>query len=265
MFCCSKLSSQNCNAFLMAGDTLQFRACKIAERANRYYQYSREYQVTLDSALMVCPYFSYGYRAKSTAYLKSGDFVRWKRLIDEAVKYNTKEFLAYRAWCRYQFFRDYTGAIADLEWLEQLTGPLIEYSVDGNYHLTIAKGLCYKAGSNVEKAIAVISTQLEVANYEAGIFDYLHLGVLYLEASQYAKAIDALKRQEAMNNLAECQYYLALTYQLSGSSDLSYQAIRSAEQLYEKGMRLQDVYTEMQDKVYFAQILDFKNQLLSAK
>jgi hypothetical protein len=84
-------SAQNCNAFLYQKDTLQYQACLIAEDAYQYYQYSREYQEILDKAIEKCPHFSYAYRNKSTAYLKSGDFITWKYLIDKAVEYDFSE------------------------------------------------------------------------------------------------------------------------------------------------------------------------------
>ena len=123
--------AQNCNAFLYAKDTLQYEACVIAEERDGHYQYSREFQEALDKAIEKCPYFSYAYLHKSVAYLKSGDFVTWKTLIDKAVELNTKENLGYRGWCRYQFFRDYRGAIVDIELLDSLISYDIGHSAGG--------------------------------------------------------------------------------------------------------------------------------------
>ncbi|MBK7636416.1 MAG: hypothetical protein IPJ13_20715 [Saprospiraceae bacterium] len=48
-------TAQNCNAFLYQKDTLQYEGCLIAEDAYQYYQYSREYQEILDSAIKNVP------------------------------------------------------------------------------------------------------------------------------------------------------------------------------------------------------------------
>ena len=65
-------------------------ACIEAEKTEKLYQFQREFQETLDNSIKICPNFAYAYREKSTAYLKSGDFLTWKKLIDKAVD------LAYR-------------------------------------------------------------------------------------------------------------------------------------------------------------------------
>ena len=104
-------SQPNCNAFLYYGDSLRYKACKVAEKREGYYQFSKEYQAALDEAIAIDPGFAYAYEAKSTAYLKSGDFVSWIQLMDKAVA---------RGWCRYHFFKDYVGGIRDIERLDSL-------------------------------------------------------------------------------------------------------------------------------------------------
>ena len=104
---------------------MQYKACKLVENIDdKYYQFSREFQEIYDKAIEICPYFAYGYREKSVAYLKSGDFITWKELMDKAVKYDEKGNLGYRGWCKYQFFKDYYGAIEDFETLEKLVNDI---------------------------------------------------------------------------------------------------------------------------------------------
>jgi hypothetical protein len=68
----------NCKAFLYKGDTLQYKACLVIENVPEGHQFYREYHEQFDKALEICPYFSYAYKAKSTAYLKSGDFITFR-------------------------------------------------------------------------------------------------------------------------------------------------------------------------------------------
>src|SRR5690606_11486794 len=130
----------NCEVYKFSGDTLKYKACKKAMEVSGHYQFSKEYQTILDEAIKIDPTFDYAYWAKSIAYLKSGDFITWKTLIDKAVELNANEHLGYRGWCRYQFFRDYKGAIADIEKLDSLVTYDIGQSQNGTYHLNIAKG-----------------------------------------------------------------------------------------------------------------------------
>ena len=56
-------------------------------------------------ALEICPSYHPAYRAKSTAYLKTGDFITWKKLMDKAVELSPEDHLDYRGWCRFQFLK----------------------------------------------------------------------------------------------------------------------------------------------------------------
>jgi len=243
---------QNCNAYLYSGDTLQYEACLISEESAGWYQFTWEFQNPQERAVAHCPYFSHGYRHMSVAYLKSGDFINWKQLMDKAVDLEPLEHLGYRGWCRYQFFRDYEGAIADIERLDSLTRYEIGYSANGAYHLHIARGLCYKGIGQKEKAIQVIETQLALEDYTAGAFDHLHLGVLYLEVGRYEDAREQFKIQIDHNDLADNRYYYAMTLKAMG---LPYRdSLMTAKELYLADRKMFDSYTHQMDKVYLRDI-----------
>ncbi|WP_241448769.1 tetratricopeptide repeat protein [Aquimarina pacifica] len=221
-----------------------------------HYQFSKEYQTILDEAIEIDPTFDYAYWAKSIAYLKSGDFVTWKKLIDKAVEYNPKEHLGYRGWCRYQFFRDYKGAIKDIEKLDSLVDYDIGQSQNGTYHLNIAKGLCYKAIGEKKKAIEIIQKQIQLNEEEKflGTYDYLHLGVLYFETEKFEKAIDLFQKQSKTNELAENQYYLSLAYRkLDKISQYEASLVKSKE-LYIQDKKMSDPYSNPMDKIYLENI-----------
>lgn len=246
----------NCEAYKYFSDTLKYEACIKARETKGLYQFSKEYQTILDESLAIDPTFDYAYWAKSIAYLKSGDFVTWKELIDKAVEYNPKEHLGYRGWCRYQFFRDYQGAIRDIEKLDSLVDYDIGPSPNGTYHLNIAKGLCYKAIGKMDKAIKIIEGQIKL-NEETdfiGAYDYLHLGVLYLETQQFDKAIATFGKQSQSNEIAENQYYLALAYHELGNPAVFKSYLQKAKDLYLKEIRMFDPYTNPMDKIYLEQI-----------
>ncbi|MBK9270285.1 MAG: hypothetical protein IPM48_01695 [Saprospiraceae bacterium] len=251
------LSSQspNCNVYLYNKDTAQYKACKMVESVP-FYQYSRSYQERFDSALIICPYFAYAYSAKSTAYLKSGDFINWKFLIDKAVQFDSI-YLDYRAWCRYQFFRDYKGAIQDIEILEKRSkSKEIGYSAGGEYHLLVAKAMCYSALNQKHKAIEILEDLLSDTNYLVGQYDYYQLAVSYFQINDYEKAWHYCVEQNKVYELAESKYYMAKISKLKGKqleySNLKAEAIR----LYQKESYLFDPYTEHFNKVYYKTILN---------
>ncbi|WP_121666525.1 tetratricopeptide repeat protein [Mesonia aquimarina] len=252
----SVFAQPNCEAYKYYGDTLKYEACKKAMEIKGHYQFSKEYQTVLDQSIEIDPTFDYAYWAKSIAYLKSGDFVTWKKLIDKAVAYNPKGHLGYRGWCRYQFFRDYKGAIKDIEKLDSLVGYDIGQSQNGTYHLNIAKGLCYKAIEKQEKAIEIIEKQIKLNEEEdfVGAYDYLHLGVLYLETKKFEKAVETFNKQSQNNEIAENQYYLALTYQELDKPAKYKSCLEKVKELYIQGRKMYDPYSNPMDKIYLENI-----------
>jgi tetratricopeptide (TPR) repeat protein len=244
----------NCNYFLQTGDTLKFEACEVAEKRRGHYQFSKEFQIALDKSIEIDPSFAYAYRAKSVAYLKSGNFLEWKRLIDLAVKYDATQNMGYRASCRYQFFRDYAGAIADIEEFDRITTGDIGHSANGNYHLNVVRALCYKALGRKEKAIEIMETQMATEDYMIGIYDYIHLGVLYLETGNMSKARLNFERQLEYNDLAENHFYMVRVMKALGENAVAKKELDHAIVLYKKGYVLADGYVHPEDKIFWSMI-----------
>jgi len=251
----------NCEAYKYYGDTLKYKACKKAEEIKGHYQFSRIFQQKLDEAIEIDSTFAYAYKEKSVAYLKSGDFITWKLLMDKAVKFDPKDNLGYRGWCRYQFFRDYKGAINDIEKLDSLVNYDLGTGANGDYHLNITKAICYKAIGQKEKAIKIIENQLISKDYYVGLFDYFHLGVWYLESNQFKKALKAFEKQLTENDLAEVHYYTALTYKKLKDFSNYKKQLEISKTMYNEEKVLFDPYTHHFDKIY---LKDIENEIITA-
>ncbi|PRX55351.1 tetratricopeptide repeat protein [Flagellimonas meridianipacifica] len=247
-------ASPNCEAYKLYGEMSKYEACKRAEESFKYYQFTREYQEILDDALEIDSTYAYAYQAKGYAYLKSGDFLTWEKLMGKAVELEPASYLGYRGWCRYQFFRDYKGAIEDIERLESLVNGDIGFGQNGDYHLKIALALCYKALGNKTKAIEIIESQLAKEDHFIGLYDYLHLGILYLETNQFEKAMEAFEFQEKENTLAENEFYWALTWKEKGDYEKYSQHLEKSLSLYEKGRHMFDPYTHQMDRIFLSDI-----------
>lgn len=219
------------------------------------FQGLRKGQLRYDSAIQMCDKLDYAYFEKSVPYLKVGDFIEWRRIIDKAVNINPAAHLGYRGWCRYQFVRDYEGAIQDFDRLASLIGFNIGYSQNGDYHLNIVRALCYKALGQKTKAIGIIEKQLSISEYTPMIYDFLHLGVLLFETGDEDAAITNLLKSINYNDyLAEPYYYLAIIYKNQGKEELYRENIRKAKEYYTKGYRIFDRYTHPMDKIYLSDI-----------
>ncbi len=244
----------NCNIFKWNNNDSCYRACIIATEAAEY-QGWRLSQVGFEKAVDLCPILDYAYLEKSVPYLKRGDFLSWKVLIDKAVSLNPTMHLGYRGWCKYQFVRDYHGAITDIETLDSLVSYDIGRSINSDYHLVIVKALCYKAIGLKQKAIDIIETQLSQKTYSPGLYDYLHLGVLKLEAGAIKESIACFNKQIEINDyLAETYYYIALAYKHVKAFTEYKRNMEKAKAYYLKGYKRTDTYTEPMDKIYLADI-----------
>lgn len=247
-------SQDNCIVFLMEGDSCRYKACSFIQRAPSHFQLTREFHLIFDEAIEICPDYARSYRSKSVSYLKTGDFLNWKKYMDKAVELDPVKYLDYRGWCRFQFFRDYEGAIKDFERLEELTGGYdIGYSQNGDYHLAVAKGLCYKMLGEEEKALSTIESHLKNEEYQMP-YDYLHLGVLYMDNNQYDKALSAFNKQSEYNELADNQFYIAQVHESLGNKLKQVASLSTAKELYAERKFMYDVYTHAVDKVYLGQI-----------
>lgn len=249
----------NCNSF---DNESCKKACELVNLAESYQGYKQS-QVTFDRAIELCPNFDYAYREKSVPYLKRGDFITWKKLIDKAVSLNPRSNLSYRGWCKYQFLRDYKGALNDIESFEKLVGEnYIEYSQNGNYSLKIVKALCYKMLGDSNKAIKLIEAQISRKDYTPLLFDYYHLGVLYYEKGNYNKARDNFRKQIKNNDYyAEPYYYLAQIYKKQNSTHKAVLLINQAIDYYSKGKFMTDSYTNIIDKVYQKEMKNLQKNL----
>lgn len=261
LFYTMSFAQQNCNIYKWDNNMPCYEACELYSKGSGG-QGSRSSQIKYDKVMELCPTYDDAYWAKAIPYLKRGDFISWGTMIDKAVELNPTKHLGYRGWCKYQFLRDYDSAIADLEKLESMVNYDIGYCQNGDYHLTVAKALCYKGKGNSEKAIQIIEKHLENTDIFVGLFDYLHLGVLYLEKKEYKKVIELLQFQiERNEELAENYYYLALAHKGLKDYPAYKENISKALKLYQNNAGRSDPYTEPMDKIYLETIIKENEQM----
>lgn len=227
-----------------------YQACQESYKAIRYPQGSRNSQIHFDKAIEVCEDFAYAYHEKAVPYLKRGDFITWRVLMDKAVALEPEERLGYRGWCRYQFLRDYQGAIDDIERLEAIVDYDIGYAQNGDCHLIVAKALAYKGLGQKDKALNILEAFVADPEFYALPYDLLHLGVMYLEQGAFVKALNALREQNKVNpQLADNYYYLAKVYKALGNAGEARKQIEKCLSLYDQGLYRKDVYTTPMDAV----------------
>ena len=245
----------NCKVYDLAGDTACYQACQHAIKAIEIYQGLRQSQLHFDSAIMLCPTFAFAYAEKSVPYLKRGDFITWRKLINQAVALDPTSYLPVRASGSYQFLRDYEHTIADLDLLDSLINYDLGYTTNGQYNLGMIRALCHRGLGNIDTAIVLASELITQQGYTPGLYDYLHLSAMLIENGQYEAALDALTRQREINgNLAEVEFFSGLAQGGLQKFHLEKDHLFVAEQLLVKGHQMFDPYTHPPDKISIGDI-----------
>lgn len=212
----------------------------------------------LDSAIAICPGFADLYYMRAIPYLKRGEFITWKKIIDKAVENDSILYLGYRGGARFMFLRDYEGAIKDIEDLKQMGNWDIGTIYNGEYHLEVIRALSYRGIGDTLKAVSIL--QKHIDSYTIiGNYDYFHLGVMLYQLKKYDEAEKAFKRQIAIRNYyADTYYYLALVNEEQGNFPEYYSNLKRAFGFYKEGkcVRGLDSFMDYPDKVYLKQIED---------
>ncbi|MFZ4931379.1 tetratricopeptide repeat protein [Chryseobacterium sp. Mn2064] len=242
------IAQVNCNA--IEGENCK-KACELYNWASDL-QGSEESQEGFDKAIALCPDFSHAYMEKSVPYLKNGDFITWKILIDKAVDLDPKLYLGYRGWCKFQFLRDYSGAIQDLESLKQYYPEDLGRSQNGDYNLDVVRAMSYSALGQKEKATGIIEKLLATRGYVKGMFDHYQLGVMYFQQGKYDKALENFEKQSKEYNFAENIYFKSKVSKIRNKDYLDLKTL--ALKTYDEGKTMKDVYTHHFNKVYRKQI-----------
>lgn len=252
----------NCDAMFEKG-TPCYEACKRlygGRRGDRSdFQGTYESIMAFDSLIVACPGFADPYYTKAIPYLKRGEFITWKNIIDKAVERDTATYMGYRGGARFMFLRDYEGAIADIECLKTKIKWDIGYIYNGDYHLEVIRALSYRGIGETGKAISILEDFIRDNTDEVGRFAYFHLGVMYYQQGNYDKAEIALEKQISdFDYYADTYYYFALVKKAQGDNDAYLKYMNKAKDYYmqEKCLPSLDSYMDYPDKIYLQQIED---------
>lgn len=240
----------NCNVFLSEGDTTKYKACKLSEKFENYYQFDMKGISILDSCIQICPYYAFPYYEKAAIYLKSGNFLKWNLNINLSYKYDPITTLPYRASCRAKYFADYEGAIADINELDSLVNYDIGYTNQGTYHLHVWKGICYKNLEKYDIAAKIINDFIKNNPDKIGLYDYLHLGVCYQKLEMHKEALECFEKQRSKSDLAENWYYSAISFRALGKLDEFKKSFEKAQEYMNRQQTLQGSYRFLEDEIF---------------
>ncbi|WP_114822065.1 tetratricopeptide repeat protein [Chryseobacterium sp. KLBC 52] len=242
------IAQVSCNA--VEGENCK-KACGLYNWASDLQGFA-ESQEGFANALELRPDFSHGYMEKAIPFLKKGDFVTWKILIDKAVALDSQIYLGYRGRTKFQFLRDYRGSNQNLEGLKKYEPGDLGRSQDGDYNLDVVRAMSYSALGQKEKAAGIIERLLATRGYVKGMFDHYQLGVTYFELGRYDRALENFEKQSKEYDFAENIYFKSKVSKIRNKDYLDLKML--ALQTYDEGKTMKDVYTHHFNKVYRKEI-----------
>jgi tetratricopeptide (TPR) repeat protein len=242
------------------------KACKIAEIASELNQGGKYSQELFDIAISLCPDMAFAWAEKSVPYLKRGDFVTWRQLLDKAVELEPAQYLGYRAGCLFDCLRDYKNALKDLERLEKITGPpLVGHNANGDYDLNIVKAICQRELGLIDQSLLTFESYINDGekNDRIGLYDHYHYGVTLFNLKRYDESLRQFEKQTMRyESFAETYYFVGFIYDEKGDhvSARKYYEM-SMDKYTRSGYHRKDPYCIMPDQIFLSDIQKKLNNL----
>lgn len=226
-----------------------------------YLQPSYLRRAYLDSAAMVLPNEVDYVERPSYSYKKVGDHIKAMELLNKAVTMDTAQgssaTLEYRAWTYLYFYRDYEGAINDVELIEKMTGR--------PYNSCWGEPCGYQKGQALYKlkryneaidAFKLVNIEEEKKGFstDSNNMIFFYIGRCFAEMNDYDNAILYYKKSlKAADKLPETYYQLGMVYKELGNNSLAQENFIIAREYLDYTM--QEPYIERFDEV-FAYMID---------
>ncbi len=171
-------------------------ASRYHQTSNYFLQPSHMYRIYKDSALQIQPKNVDIRQRLSYSYKKRGEHIKAMQVLNEAVNYgieqNNTDVIGYRAWSLLYYYRDYQGAINDIDLIEKMTGSL--YNICWGEPCGFQKGQAYyklKRYNEAIKAFKQVNTEEIKRGFDVkdNIYIFYYMGRCYEEQKLYDTAI----------------------------------------------------------------------------
>ncbi len=203
---------------------------------------SRECLETIDKGLEKDSSISYLWQQKAMPLFKQGKYEVGMEFIDQAVKYNPRSYLEYRAFTKCIFAKTYKAAIKDFEICKMEYGN--SFAMDHSYNFYIA--LSFLQLNEFAKAEAIFEEDYDFQLREKGA-DWLHhldlfyYGISRYEQRNYTGAIEMFDRALAFYpNFSDVQVYKSKCLNELGKKEEAEELYKIAEINGRKGFTINE-------------------------
>ena len=163
---------------------------KYIDKTREADNYGIKYQKLIDSALVFLPNDADLWAKKSVPYFKKKKYEVGMAFLDKAVLLDEKNNIAYRAFIKCIFSKNYKESIIDFERAKLLIGDdgiIMDHSFD--FYI----GLCYLQLDNYQQADFFlkksINSEIKRIGGNGNYLENFYLGIVYYETEKYNDAI----------------------------------------------------------------------------
>ena len=221
----------------------------------------------LEKAVRLDPNNDSAWRELSLPYLYAGMIKEWNENITKAIEANPQAWQSWRAHDRMYYFRDYAGALYDLDATDTLTKNQVDYAQ--NTSVDFLRGVCYLGMHDYPKSEEYFNIYIEDERSKVGdkFIDetaFLYLGIISLYKDRYDEAILYLKRGiKYEDGYADYHYHLARAYCYLGNNEKALKETEIALQKFDDNNHLQGYRYEALEQIYRTQITELRDVLLA--
>lgn len=217
----------------------------------------------LDSIVALDPKNCDALRERSVAYLKRGLMLEWKPLFDKAIACNPQEWVPWRGYLHFQFFRDYEKAIADFNASDTLT-PNFTDAPQGQ-SVDYWRGLAYLGLKNYESSIQFLDQYIEQVTEKNGEdwaepTAFLYRGIAHYENKNLEAALKDFDKMILynQNKTADGSYYKALVLLEINKREEARKELDTAIKNFNHGYYNKHDYTEVLKQIYIQDLNKLK-------
>ena len=257
---CLKLSNERYDHLSI--DERRALSAEYTQLAKRLETGSPKNMEILDKAVRINPRNDLAWRELSLPYLYAGLFEEWNNHITKAIELNPEAWQAWRGYDRLYYFRDYAGALFDLDASDTLTRDQVDYPQ--NRSVDYLRGLCYFGLNDYSKSIEYFNKYIEDEALKLGdaYIDesvFLYLGLIYEKQGDYLEAIRMFDRGlKYEDSYADFNYHKARLHCYMDNLAIAKKEFNKAREKYEDGNRMRayryeaigELYLSDYDKLY---------------
>nr|WP_315027442.1 hypothetical protein [uncultured Chryseobacterium sp.] len=196
----TSLAQVNCNTFTADQCKESCEKSNLAEEI-QWAQYAQE---LFDEAIKLYPVNDFAFKEKSIPYLKSDDFITWRKLVDKAVKLDFQQNLVYRI--NYKFFHDYS-TIRDSEGLKRYYAEDLRRPLSENDHQDIVRTVSCSVLVPQGKVAGIIERLIAARGSVKGMFNHYQPEATCLEQGKYDRTLENFEKHSKEYNFAENIYF----------------------------------------------------------